>query len=295
MGALLTCMGERLIDFVPLKVTGQGESLSGAMSTRIRMHAGGSILNVAVGLARLGHHVAFAGKMAEDFFGHHLLLTLKTEGVDTRFVTTAKAQTALAFVAMEDGEPVYSFYGDGTADTLLTVEDLPESLYQESSILHIGLISLLCGMTPATVLATAERLKEKALLSLDPSMRASFIQDEQAYRALLQRLIALSDILKLGYVDLAWLLPRASIEESLQHLSGLGPALVIARLADQTILSRERVLALTELELRMVISFASAAAAPNCTREGANPSHRSEVEHYLQSGSLPAPQRGMTT
>jgi fructokinase len=326
MSTLVTCMGESLIDFVPLIATDLGDGQSGVASTDFRMHSGGSILNVAVGLARLGHHVAFAGKIAEDYFGHHLLLTLKTEGVDTRFVSTAKAQTALAFVAMEEGEPVYSFYGDRTADTLLTADDIPESLYQETSILHVGSISLLRGATPATVLETVERLKGNALLSLDPNIRASLIHDEQAYRDLLHRLIALTDILKLSYVDLAWLLPGASVEETLLYLSALGPALVIitqgekgvlarsgssstlqiptfpipvidtvgagdtfcagvlARLADEAILSREKVLALTEQELRAVISFASAAAALNCTREGADPPHRSEVEHYLQSG-----------
>jgi fructokinase len=326
MNTLVTCMGESLIDFVPLIATDQGEGQSGVASTDFRMHSGGSILNVAVGLTRLGHHVAFAGKIAEDYFGHHLLLTLKTEGIDTRFVSTAKAQTALAFVAMEEGEPVYSFYGDGTADTLLTADDVPESLYQETALLHVGSISLLRGTTPATVLETVERLKGRALLSLDPNIRASLIHDEKAYRALLSRLIALIDILKLSYVDLAWLLPGASVEESLLHLCKLGPALVIitqgekgvlarsassqtievstfpvsvidtvgagdtfcagvlASLADEAILSRERVLALTEQELREVISFASAAASLNCTREGADPPRRSEVEHYLQSG-----------
>jgi fructokinase len=345
MSTLVTCMGESLIDFVPINATDKSESLSGAgskagnraevlpgntVSTDFRMHSGGSILNVAVGLARLGQHVAFAGKIAEDYFGHHLLQTLATEGVDTRFVSTTNAQTALAFVAMEKGEPVYSFYGDGTADTLLTVADLPESLYQETALLHVGSISLLRGTTPATVLETVERLKGKALLSFDPNIRASLIHDEQVYRALFNRLIVLTDILKLSYVDLAWLLPGASVEESLLHLCELGPALVIitqgekgvlarsgyskafhvptfpvtvidtvgagdtfcagvlARLVDQAILSRERVLALTEQELRAVISFAAAAAALNCTREGANPPHSSEVEHYLQSGSLQA-------
>ena len=345
MSTLITCMGESLIDFVPINATGKSESLSSADSevehpagvlpgnavgTDFRMHSGGSILNVAVGLARLGQHVAFAGKLAEDYFGHHLLQTLATEGVDTRFVSTAKVQTALAFVAKEEGEPVYSFYGDGTADTLLTAADIPESLYQETALLHIGSISLLRGTTPATVLETFERLKGKALLSLDPNIRVSLIRDEQAYRALLQRLIALTDILKLSYVDLAWLQPGVSAEEALLNLCELGPALVIitqgekgvlarsrssqtlhvptfpvtvvdtvgagdtfctsvlARLADQAILSRESVLALTEQELRVVISFAAAAAALNCTREGANPPSRSEVEHHLQSGSLQA-------
>jgi fructokinase len=247
-------MGESLIDFVPLHAAGQSESVSGTggeksedqratlpknkTSTDFRMHPGGSIFNVAVGLARLGQHAAFAGKIAEDFFGHYLLLTLKTEGVDTRFLTTANAQSTLAIVAMEEGEPVFSFYGEGTADTLLTVEDVPESLYQETGILHVGSVSLLRGTTPATVLATVERLKGKALLSLDPNIRAGLIHDEPKYRALIQRLIALTDILKLSNVDLAWLLPGASVEESLLHLCGVGPALVIVTQGKKGVLAR---------------------------------------------------------
>jgi fructokinase len=340
-------MGESLIDFVPLNAAGQTESVSGTvgdvpedqramllqnnMTTDFRLHPGGSIFNVAVGLARLGKHAAFAGKIAEDFFGHYLLLTLRAEGIDTRFLTTANAQSALAIVAMEAGEPVFSFYGEGTADTLLTAEDVPESLFQETDILHVGSVSLLRGTTPATVLATVERLKGKALLSLDPNIRASLIHDEPKYRALLQRLIALTDIFKLSEVDLNWLLPGASAEESLQYFCGLGPALVIVTrgkkgvlargrssntlqvatlpvpvidtigagdafcagiltwLADQAVTTRERVLALTEQELRSALSFASAVAGLTCTRAGANPPYRSEVVQFLQSGYLNHP------
>ena len=85
MRTLVTCMGESLIDFVPLPAPGQSESVSGpggngpedqgtvlsndAVATDFRMYPGGSIFNVAVGLARLGQHAAFAGKIAEDFLG----------------------------------------------------------------------------------------------------------------------------------------------------------------------------------------------------------------------------------
>lgn len=228
MSLLVTCLGESLIDFVPLNAPDQDEALlKGTTRTDFRMYAGGSIFNVAFGLARLGQHVAFAGKIAEDFFGHHLLRTLKIEGVDTRFVSTAKAQSTLAFVTVEEGEPAFSFYGEGTADTLLSADDIPETLYQETAILHVGSVSLLRGTTPAAVLTCVEHLKGKALLSLDPNIRADLIHDEPKYRALLQHLIALTDILKLSDADLAWLLPGASLEEALLHMCGLGPALVI--------------------------------------------------------------------
>src|SRR5260370_20147446 len=210
MSTVVSCMGESLIDFVPLHAPGQSESAfgtgeskpedqtevlpKGAMSTDFPMCSGGSIFNVAVGLARLGQHAAFAGKIAEDFFGHHLLLTLKTEGVDTRFLTTAKAQSTLAFVAMEEGKPVFSFYGEGTADTMLTADDGPERLYQETGILQVGSGRLLRGTTPATVLATVERLKGKALLSLDPDICTNLISDEPLYRLSFHHLITLPAI-----------------------------------------------------------------------------------------------------
>jgi fructokinase len=228
MNTLVTCMGESLIDFAQLNSVSHGEALPGsAPGTDFRMYPGGSLFNVAVGLARLGQHAAFAGKMAEDFFGHHLLRTLQAEGVDTRFVITTKGQSTLAFVTVEGGEPAFSFYGEGAADTLLTANDVPESLYQETTILHVGSISLLRGTTPVAILTAVERLKGKALLSLDPNIRADIIRDEPKYRALLQRLMMLIDVLKLSEADLAWLLPGATVEEALLHLCGLGPALVI--------------------------------------------------------------------
>jgi fructokinase len=334
MSILVTCMGESLIDFVPLNTAvssvshaeeGKGTPQE-TRNTDFRMYAGGSLFNVAIGLARLEQHTAFAGKIADDYFGHHLLHTLQAEGVDTRFVAVAKAQTTLAFVTMEAGEPAFTFYGEGTADTLLTVNDVPESLYSETNILHIGSISLLRGITPQTVLATVERLKGKALLSLDPNIRRDLVQDEAKYRALLQHLIALTDIFKLSYVDLAWLLPGMPMEEAIRQLCALGPALVmvthgekgvLARtdtsqtlsvptfpvtvsdtvgagdsfcagtlgwLADHAITTREQVLAMSEPELQEMLRFASAVAALNCTRPGANPPRRTEVEQFLQTG-----------
>lgn len=254
MSTLVTCMGECLIDFVPINTTDQygnqagsgrdkredqGEvSLKGTTDISFRMHPGGSIFNVAVGLARLREHVAFAGKIAEDYFGQHLLQTLKSEGVDTRFVSMSQAQTTLAFVTVVDGQPAFTFYGEGTADSLLTVEDIPETLYQETGILHVGSVSLLRGTTPATVVSTVERLKGKALLSIDPNIRANLIHDEPQYRALLQHVIALSDIVKLSDVDLAWLLPGASVEEALLHLCELGPALAIVTQGEKGVMAQ---------------------------------------------------------
>ena len=212
-------MGECLIDFLPLQ-RGRG-------TFAFRMHPAGSILNVAVGLVRLGQPTAFACKIADDSFGRFLRSSIIAEGIDTRFLTITTGRSSLAFVTIKAGQPTFRFDREGTADTLLTLADVPDALLTETAILHMGSISLLHGTTPATVLATAQMLKGQALLSLDPNVRPDLVHDEHSYRALLQQLIPIVDLLKLSDADLAWLMPHLPAEEALHQLLAQGPALVV--------------------------------------------------------------------
>ncbi|PLS79455.1 MAG: hypothetical protein CYG59_13345 [Chloroflexi bacterium] len=64
MTHLITCMGEILIDFLPVEEDGR--------TVGFRTHAGGSLMNVAVSVARLGQPVALASKVSTDAFGRFL-------------------------------------------------------------------------------------------------------------------------------------------------------------------------------------------------------------------------------
>ncbi len=219
MSHLITSVGEILIDFLPIEEAGR--------TVGFRMHPGGSLMNVAIGAARLGQPAALASKLSSDMFGRFLRRFVEEQGVDTRFLLESSAQSTLAFVTMTEGEPEYSFYTTGTADTLLTRDELPDALFAETSILHFGSISLLRGTTPDAILSTAERLKGSALLSFDPNLRPGLITDEAGYRALLDRTFALVDIVKISAADLAWLAPGKSVEEAASTLLAFGPALVV--------------------------------------------------------------------
>jgi fructokinase len=219
MRQLLTSMGEILIDFLPIQTEGQ--------TTGFTMHAGGAPYNVAVGMARLGQPTAFAGKVATDLFGRYLRGRVAGEGIDSRFLLDDPAASTLAFVSYEGGEPDYAFYGDDAADTRLTAAELPAALFDETAILHFGSISLLRGSTPAAVLATVERLKGHSLLSFDPNLRPGLVRDEAAYRALIDRLLGLADLVKVSAVDLAWLMPGQAPEVAAAALAARGPALVV--------------------------------------------------------------------
>ncbi len=232
MRTLITCMGECLIDFMP-------QQKGGAM-VGFNMYPAGSILNVAVGLRRLGQPTAFACKLGNDFFGRYLRDYIEREDIDTRFLRTVEAQSTLAFVAIENGSPTFCFYGDGAADTLLTMDDVPTTLFTETRILHCGSISLLRGTTPETVLATVERLKGTALISFDPNIRPDLIGDRESYLALFRRLVALTDVLKLSDADLAWLAPGTSSEIAATELLALGPAMVLVTRGEKGVVAASK-------------------------------------------------------
>lgn len=225
MSRLITSLGEILVDFLPIEEAGK--------TVGFTMHAGGAPFNVAVGLARLEQPVAFAGKVSTDLFGRYLREHIEKEHIDVRFVVPSDAQTTLAFVAAEQGEPVFVFYGEGAADSLLAVEELPSALFEETAMLHFGGISLLRGATPVAVLEVAERLKGRAgaghvppLLSFDPNIRPGLVRDPASYRALLDHFFSLADVLKLSAADIAWLAPGQPVEQVAADLLERGPAMV---------------------------------------------------------------------
>lgn len=315
----LCSLGEILFDFLPVE--------SGGEVSGFTLHPGGGPYNVAVGLARLGQPTAFVSKVGDDFFGRRLRRAVQSEGIDDRFLATAPgAPTTLAFVAHEDGEPAFTFYGDGAADTLLTPEDLPEAFYNETALLHFGGISLLRGHTPRAALAAAAGLRGRALVSLDPNVRPGVVADPAAYRATLERAIGLSDLLKLSAADIAWLAPGADPLAYAAGMLGAGPALItvtrggagvvalrrgpsgveqvefpgfrvavadtvgagdsfsagfLAALSERGALSRAMLEALAADDLRAALRFGAAVAAINCSRVGADPPRRDEVDAFL--------------
>ena len=70
---MLTVIGEALVDVV---------SRSGEQP---RAHVGGSPMNVAVGLARLGHQVQFLGRYGQDEYVHQVVEHLRGNGVRLPF------------------------------------------------------------------------------------------------------------------------------------------------------------------------------------------------------------------
>src|ERR1700730_16988674 len=103
---LLSC-GDALIDFLPVKsVDGRDAAVP---------VAGGSCLNVAVGMARLGAPTGFVGGISTDLFGRMIADHPSASQVELRYATRSEHQTTLAFVRHVLGHSLYAFYDEATA------------------------------------------------------------------------------------------------------------------------------------------------------------------------------------
>ncbi len=191
---MILCCGEALIDMLP-RETAAGEAA-------FAPHAGGAVFNTAIALGRLGAPVQFFSGLSSDLFGTILRDQLATSGVDASPAAISDRPTTLAFVTLTNGHASYAFYDENTAGRMLTPADLPAT---QAEALFFGGISLVVEPCAAAYEALMLREAPRAVTMIDPNIRPGFIKDEAAYRARLDRMLAVADIIKISDEDLAWI------------------------------------------------------------------------------------------
>ena len=216
---MILCCGEALIDMVPM-VNDQG-------ATSFSPLAGGAIYNTAIALGRLDVPTALLSGVSNDLFGKQLIVGLHASNVSSDFLIRSDRHTTLAFVELTNGHAEYTFFDENSAGSMITGSDVPNDL-DGVSALYFGGISL-CSEPGATVYeALYLRESAKRVTMLDPNIRTSFIQDEPAYRARLNRMIALSDIVKVSDEDLDWIMAdQSSLDDQVNALHTLGAHIVV--------------------------------------------------------------------
>lgn len=194
-GKMILVCGEALIDlFVQAKADG---------NLAAEPVAGGSPYNVAIGLARLGSRAAYFGGLSNDAFGMLLVGRLQREGVELRFAPRSDRPTTLVIVSTNAaGVPTYRFIGEGAADRMLSLADLPATLPDDVKAITFGSLSMGVEPTGATYLALATREKGKRVISVDPNLRTTVVGEISAWRVRLERFIATANIVKSSIEDI---------------------------------------------------------------------------------------------
>jgi len=216
---MILCCGEALIDMIPAPTKA---GLDGFVP-----HCGGAVFNTAIALGRLGMQTGMLTGVSNDMFGQQLTDALKASHVEISHVITTDRPTTLAFVRLLNGHATYDFYDENSAGRMLKPDDMPE-LPAEISALYFGGISLACEPGADAYASLLERESDGRAVMLDPNIRPSFIRDIDRYRSRLERMLTLTDIVKVSDEDLNWILPvPLSLLEKVEAILNKGPSLVI--------------------------------------------------------------------
>jgi fructokinase len=192
---LLSC-GDALIDFLPVK------SMDGRDA--IVPVAGGSCLNIAVGMARLGAPAGFVGGISTDLFGRMIADHALASRVDLRYATRSEHQTTLAFVRSIEGEPQYAFYDEATASRNWSYRrgSIP---FDEIEAVHVGSTTLADEQGAAQALAMIGDARGSVTISFDPNCRPKLVRHKAHYVEQMDAFAAAADIVRMSDVDFEFL------------------------------------------------------------------------------------------
>jgi fructokinase len=214
---MLSC-GDALIDFVPLAAADGRDA--------VRPAVGGSCLNVAVGLARLGAPTGFVGGISTDLFGRMIADHAIASGVDITPATRSDRQTTLAFVRIVGGESQYAFYDAGTAarEWAFSRDNVP---LDRVEALHVGSTTLVHDQGATETAALIAAAKPRATIAFDPNCRPNLVKDLNAYRARMNSFAERADIVKMSDVDFNYLYGADTYAARAKTLLARGPSLVV--------------------------------------------------------------------
>jgi fructokinase len=198
---MIVVIGEALIDLIESKTE------SGSYQAVV----GGANANVAIALARAGVPQQLLARISQDSFGQKIRNRLKDNGVGLDYAIAAPEATSLAIASIgESGGAKYSFYVEGTADWNFTKEELPSAAKLseiETKALQFGCLTMALGPGNKVIEAWAsEFFREESLtLSHDINVRPALGFDAAIERDRVERINAISHIVKASDDDINWL------------------------------------------------------------------------------------------
>jgi fructokinase len=224
-------IGESLVDFLP---SASGRRVRDVPSWSPSI--GGSLANVAVGLARLGARSGMVGVVGEDEFGHFLRERLEAEGVDVSHLRqTKEGRTGLVFISLDArGERSFTYFRTRSAEYLLDERDVDPLFLGRARAVHCGTNSLHLPEARTAMLRMLSLAREAGrIVSCDPNLRLHAWADPNELKPLLARLLPLCSVVKLSEEEIQFATGTTDPEVALEYLGALGVALPVVTLGEK--------------------------------------------------------------
>lgn len=202
------CLGEALVDVVLREGEDPVE------------HVGGSLFNVACGIATLDDPASILSWWGRDVRGFRIAEAAVRAGVTVVPGTDGAPNTPLAFAHIDDeGRATYEFD--------LTWQVPPVGELERYGHLHTGSFAATLAPGADAVLDVATRIRDHATVSYDPNIRPALMGTPEEVLPRITELIGLSDVVKASDEDLAWLYPDEPVEDVMRRWIAAGPSLVV--------------------------------------------------------------------
>lgn len=200
-------IGEALIDIVERDGEIVGE------------HVGGSPLNVAVGLGRLGREVDFLTHIGDDARGRTIVDHVTSSGAQLVPGSISAAHTPTALAALDDtGAANYTFDIDWQLSGTPSVGP--------PLVVHTGSIATVLESGCLATAALVDNYHLSATVSFDPNVRPALITNGDLARERIERFVQRSDVVKVSDEDLRWIDPARDAEQIAVSWLEAGPAVV---------------------------------------------------------------------
>jgi len=222
----VTALGELLVDFTDAGISANGQKL-------FERNPGGAPANVLVALKKLGHDVAFIGKVGHDMHGEFLRKTLVDNGIDcTGLISDPDFFTTLAFVALDDkGDRSFSFARKPGADTQLQASELPLDIIKDSKVFHVGSLSLTDEPARSATIAALQAAQQAGcVMSYDPNYRDSLWESAEAAAVQMRSLVKYMDLIKISAEECPLLTDKNDPQDAANALLEQGASIVVVTL-----------------------------------------------------------------
>ncbi len=200
-------------------------------ATSLRLSCGGAESNVAVGVARLGHRVAWIGRVGADEFGVMVRRMLAAEGVEARVRVDPDAPTGLMVKYRRTGTVTQVlYYRKGSAGSRLDRSDIDADLIRSARVLHLTGITPALSQTARDAVGYAVEVAAEAgvTVCLDLNYRSKLWSPEQA-GPVLAGLVARADILFATEPEARLVVDGTGPAELGRALAELGPGQVVIK------------------------------------------------------------------
>lgn len=185
-----------------------------------REHPGGSPLNVAVALSRLGHDAHLLTAIGDDARGDAIRAHLDESGVQLTPASVRPGRTSTAEAVLDaHGAATYTFDLTWDPDTA----ELPET----PDAVHTSSIAAVLEPGATTLSALLRSARRSSTISYDPNARPTLMGAPEDVRARIEENIALSDVVKASDEDVAWLYGTEDVEDVAASWRDLGPSLTV--------------------------------------------------------------------